>query len=153
MVTHSLGGLLVRCYLQAARLPPGSRIVMLAPPNHGSEVADRLRHWPLYRWLMASVGQQVGTGPDGIAQQLMPIAEEVGVIAGRQTLQPWFSRLIPGENDGVVSVESARLAEMRDFIVVDSSHTLMMFDRRVRQQVRHFLATGRFLHECPDSEH
>jgi len=146
MVTHSLGGILVRCYLQTARLPPGSRIVMLGPPNHGSEITDRLRYWPLYRWLMGSVGQQLGTGPDGIARQLQPIDPEVGVIAGRDTLQPWFSRLIPGEDDGVVSVESARLPEMRDFIVVDSSHTLMMFDRRVRKQVRHFLATGSFRH-------
>ena len=34
-VTHSLGGILVRQYLQAHRLPPGSRVVMLSPPNQG----------------------------------------------------------------------------------------------------------------------
>lgn len=146
LVTHSLGGIIARQHLQTARLPSSSRIVMLAPPNNGSEVADRLCTWSVYRWLMADVGQQVRTGPDGIGWRLRPVAEEVGVIAGRRTAQPWFSRLIPGEDDGVVSVASTRLPEMRDFIVVDSSHTLMLLDRGVHRQIRHFLLTGGFLH-------
>jgi len=146
VVTHSLGGILIRGYLQSNRLPPGSRIVMLAPPNQGSEVADFVRDWPLYRWLMGRVGQQLGTGPEGIARQLQPIQEEVGVIAANRSLQPWFSRLFDGPNDGMVSVESTRLPEMRDFIVVPDTHTLLMFDREVREQVRHFLAEGSFRH-------
>lgn len=146
VVTHSLGGILIRCYLQSHRLPPGSRIVMLAPPNHGSEVADHVRYWPLYRWLMGRVGQQLGTGPDGVVRRLRPISEEVGVIAANRSLQPWFSWLIPGEDDGAVSVASTQLDEMRDFIVVDSSHSLLMFNREVREQVRYFLAEGRFRH-------
>jgi len=146
VVTHSLGGILIRCYLQTASLPPDSRVVMLAPPNHGSEVADRIRDWLPYRWLMGRVGQQLGTGADGVAQQLRPIDAEVGVIAANQSLQPWFSHLFTGANDGVVSVDSTRLEEMRDFIVADTSHTLMMFDREVRGQVLHFLAEGRFRH-------
>ncbi|MGB5198983.1 MAG: alpha/beta fold hydrolase [Sedimenticolaceae bacterium] len=145
VVTHSLGGILIRFYLQAAALPGGSRIVMLAPPNHGSEVVDHVRHWLPYRWLMGQVGQQLGTGPDSIVNQLGPIKAEIGVIAARRSLQPWFSPLFSGENDGAVSVASARLAEMRDFIVVDSSHTLLMFSREVRRQIREFLAHGRFL--------
>ncbi|MCG6966585.1 MAG: alpha/beta fold hydrolase [Chromatiaceae bacterium] len=146
IVTHSLGGILVRFYLQTNALPADSRIVMLAPPNQGSEVADRTRHWPLYRWLAGRVGEQLGTGPDGIARQLGPIDAEIGVIAARHSLQPWFSAMIPGEDDGMVSVASTRLAEMRDFIVVDSSHTLMVLSHAVREQVRHFLAKGCFEH-------
>lgn len=144
LVTHSLGGILTRCYLQTARLPHGSRIVMLAPPNQGSEVADHVRDWPIYRWWMGSVGQQLGTGPDSIVRQLRPIEAEVGVIAGNRTLQPWFSALIPGPDDGAVSVDSTRLREMRDFIVVGASHTMIMFNHEARSQVRHFLAHGAF---------
>ena len=146
VVTHSLGGILLRYYLQTAELPAGSRIVMLVPPNHGSETADLVRDWPVYRWLMGAVGQQLGTGPDGIVHRLRPINAEVGVIAARRSLQPWFSRIVPGENDGAVSVASTRLAEMRDFLVVDSSHTLILFSREVHRQVRQFLAHGRFRH-------
>ncbi|MCB1801668.1 MAG: alpha/beta fold hydrolase [Gammaproteobacteria bacterium] len=146
LVTHSLGGILARCYLQSARLPPSSRIVMLAPPNQGSEVADHVRHWPLYRWWMGRVGQQLGTGADSIVHRLRPIDAEIGVIAGNRTLQPWFSWLIPGEDDGAVSVASTRLQEMRDFVVVGASHTVIMFNREARAQVQHFLARGVFRH-------
>jgi alpha-beta hydrolase superfamily lysophospholipase len=146
VVTHSLGGILIRAYLQDRALPAGSRIVMLAPPNRGSEVADHVRHWPPYRWWMGRVGQQLGTGPDAIVHRFRPIEAEVGVIAARRSLQPWFSWLLPGENDGAVSVASTRLDEMRDFIVVDSSHTLLMFSREVRRQVLRFLADGCFDH-------
>jgi pimeloyl-ACP methyl ester carboxylesterase len=144
VVTHSLGGILIRAYLQNRDLPTGSRIVMLAPPNHGSEVADRVRRWAPYRWWMGAVGQQLGTGPDGIARQLRPVDAEVGIIAARRSLQPWFSLLLPGPDDGAVSVASTRLPEMQDFLVVDASHSLVMFDRRVQQEVLHFLLHGRF---------
>ena len=146
LVTHSLGGIIARHYLQHAHLPFGSRIVMLAPPNQGSEVADAVRSWPLYRWWMGRVGQQLGTGPDSIVHTLGPIAAAVGIIAGNRSIQPWFSWLIPGEDDGAVSVASTRLDEMRDFIVVAASHTMIMFNREARAQVRHFLRHGEFLH-------
>ena len=144
VVTHSLGAILVRYYLQSVNLPAGSRIVMLAPPNHGSEVADHVRHWPMYRWWTGRVGQQMGTGKDGIVHQLRPIKAELGVIAANRSIQPWFSKLIPGEDDGTVSVEGTRLPEMSDFTVVSSSHSVLMFNRKVRRQVLHFLAEGRF---------
>lgn len=144
VVTHSLRGILIRAYLQDHSLPEGSRIVMLAPPNHGSEVADFVRAWPPYRWLTGRAGQQLGAGPDGIARRLGPIDAEIGVIAATRSLQPWFSLLLPGEDDGTVSVASKRLAEMRDFILADASHSLIIFDRRVRRQVRYFLAHGHF---------
>jgi triacylglycerol lipase len=69
-VTHSLGGILVRYYLQAHRLPPGSRVVMLSPPNQGSEIADLLKDNVLYRWIMGPAGQQLGTGADAIPNRL-----------------------------------------------------------------------------------
>jgi alpha-beta hydrolase superfamily lysophospholipase len=144
VVTHSLGGILIRAYLQRHRLPSGSRIVMLAPPNHGSEVADFVRDWWPYRRWMGRVGQQLGTGPDAIVHRLRAVDAEVGVIAANRSIQPWFSALLPGADDGAVSVDSTRLAEMRDFIEVETSHSLIMFKRQVRLQVRHFLAHGRF---------
>jgi hypothetical protein len=144
LVTHSLGGLIARQYLQWAALPEGSRIVMLAPPNHGSEVADLVRDWLVYRWLMGAVGQQLVTTADGIVHRLGPVDAEVGIIAGNRTIQPWFSALIPGQDDGAVSVASTRLDGMRDFIVVGGSHTLLVLKREVRRQVVHFLRHGRF---------
>jgi len=143
-VTHSLGGIIARYYLQSNSLPEGSRIVMLSPPNRGSEIADRLRDSAWYKWLAGPSGQQLTTDPGSVPNQLKPVNYEVGIITGRRTLEPWFSRLILGEDDGKVSVKSSRLTEMTDFLVVDRAHTFIMNSHFVQEQVVHFLKNGYF---------
>jgi hypothetical protein len=145
-VTHSLGGILVRQYLQSHRLPPGSRVVMLSPPNQGSEVADLLKDFFLYRWMMGPAGQQLGTGADSVPNQLGPVDVPVGIIAGDSTLEPWFSARLPGADDGKVSVARSRLAEMADFLVVHKSHGFIMNDPQVIDQTLYFLQHGGFRH-------
>jgi triacylglycerol lipase len=145
-VTHSLGGILVRQYLQTHRLPPGSRVVMLSPPNQGSELADLLKDWFIYRWIMGPAGQQLGTAEDSVPNRLGPVDVPVGIITGDSTLEPWFSAQLPGPDDGKVSVKRARLAEMADFLVVHKSHGFIMNDPQVIAQTCHFLEHGRFRH-------
>lgn len=143
-VTHSLGGILVRQYLQAHCLPAGSRVVMLSPPNQGSEIADLLKDFFLYRWIMGPAGQQLGTGSDSVPNRLGPVTVPVGIVAGDSTLEPWFSAQLPGPDDGKVSVSRARLAEMADFLVVHRSHGFIMNDPQVIAQTIYFLEHGRF---------
>ncbi|MBL0716095.1 MAG: alpha/beta fold hydrolase, partial [Desulfosarcina sp.] len=59
MVAHSLGAIMIRQYLQTRQLPAGSRIVMLSPPNKGSEIADALGPYFFYRWIMGPAGRQL----------------------------------------------------------------------------------------------
>ena len=145
-VTHSLGGILVRAYFQDQAVAEAGRVVMLAPPNHGSEIADAYagRWW--YRLFTGPAGQELGTGPNGVAQSLDEIPIEVGVIAGTKSIDPWFASVMPKPNDGKVSVESAKLAEMRDFITVPYTHTFMARRESVASQVLLFLSEGRFDH-------
>lgn len=144
-VTHSLGALLVRAYLGTVALPALGRVVMLAPPNQGSEVADRLRGSWAFRWMTGPVGQELGTGVDGAAARLPTLAAEVGVIAGDRCVNPLFGRWIGGPNDGKVAVARTRLPGMRDHIVVRAGHTLLPWRPRVIQQVFAFLERGQFL--------
>jgi len=144
VVSHSLGGLLIRVYLQDRQIDNLGRIVMLAPPNHGSEVADVLMNNSLYEWAMGPVGQELGTGDHELAKSLRPIPGEIGVIAGNETSDPWFSPIIPGPDDGKVSVASARLDEMKDFWEVEAGHTFIMRNSQVIEQVLNFLRDGEF---------
>jgi len=146
-VTHSLGGILIRQYLQTNTLPAGSRIVMLAPPNHGSEITDHLIGWKPYQWLNGPAGQQLGTHDDSVPNQLEPIGYDTGIIAGDTSTNPLFSTWIPGHDDGKVSVNSARLAEMKDFLIVHAGHTLIMNNPEVIRQTVHFLNNGNFQHK------
>ncbi len=143
-VTHSLGGILVRQYLQSHNIEEMGRVVMISPPNHGSEVVDRLGHWPLFQRAVGPAGLQLGTLPKGIVHRLEPIAAEVGVITGHVSSDPWFSPMIAGKDDGKVSVASARLTEMRDFLSLPYGHTLISGKRKVIDQTQYFLVNGCF---------
>ncbi len=150
MVGHSLGALMIRQYLQTHRLPDGSRIVMLAPPNKGSEVADTLGSWFFYRWTLGPAGQQLGTAADSLPNRLAPVDGTIGVITGDESWNLILSLMIPGPDDGKVSVERAKLDGMDDFIVLPVTHTFIMRDKETMRQTAHFLAYGRFDHVRPD---
>jgi triacylglycerol lipase len=142
-VAHSLGGIVLRQYLTNHEIPNLGRVVMLAPPNHGSELADRLRNNCLYRLATGPAGQQLGTGDVSVPRKLGPADFELGIIAGNRSLNPLFSSWIPGPDDGKVSVRSA-VVPGADFLLVHHSHTWMAWSPQVNSAISHFLHTGRF---------
>ncbi len=143
-VTHSLGGIMVRYYLQDHKIENLGKIVMLSPPNKGSEVADFLKDVYAYKLVMGPAGQQLGTDSSSLPGSMKAIDAHVGIITGNRSFDPWFSPLIPGEDDGKVSVESAKLEEMSDFLVVESSHAFIMGNTSVIDQTKFFLKHGKF---------
>ncbi len=147
-VTHSLGGIVVRELLANPRRRPANlgRVVMLAPPNQGSEVADRLMGSPIYRWATGPAGQELGTSAASSPNLLGPVDYDVGIIAGRASLNPLFSAWIGSPNDGKVSVTRTAVAGQRDLMVVRRSHTFLMRSSEVARQTVHFLAHGKFQH-------
>ncbi|BCU75967.1 hypothetical protein llg_06820 [Luteolibacter sp. LG18] len=149
-VCHSLGGILVRQY--AARHPRAAigKVVMLGPPNGGSEVVDRLGTWRLFSWINGPAGQQLGTGNDSVPKHLGPPPFQAGIIAGNRSINWINSLMIPGLDDGKVSVESTRLPGARDHLVVASSHPFLMRNREVMRQTVAFLKQGSFDHSSDD---
>lgn len=151
-VTHSLGGILVRAWLQKNTLPGGSRIVMISPPNHGSRIVDVLKNVFLFKWTHGPAGQELGTESGSLPNSLKPVNAEIGIIAGNRSFNPVFSAHLSGEDDGKVTVESAKLDEMADFLVVPCTHTFIMNDGEVIRQVKYFLDKGHFQRQEASSQ-
>ncbi len=150
-VTYSLGGILVRAYLADENPPHLGRVVMIAPPNRGSEWVDQLgRSW-LFEQTFGPVGGELGTEPESLPNRLAPPDFEFGVIAGTAAINPVGSLLIPGDDDGTVAVENTKLAGMSDFLALPHSHSFIMNSPKVAAATLRFLATGRFRKEPADS--
>jgi pimeloyl-ACP methyl ester carboxylesterase len=143
-VTHSLGGILVRQYLAHHDIDNLGRVVMLGPPNKGSEVVDRLGHVPGFHFINGDAGLELGTGAASVPNRLGRADFDVGIIAGTRSVNLILSSLIPGANDGKVSVESTRLEGMNDHLEMAVTHPFMMRNDAVIDQVIHYLDTGKF---------
>ncbi len=153
-VTHSLGGILVRYFCLALATEEQrqriARVVMLAPPNHGSVVVDKLKRWPVYASVLGPAFRQLGT--DGRSLPLAMLASEsqqslgyeLGVIAGTESYEPWFSQWLEADNDGKVSAGSAAHPQQVDMIKVRANHTTIMRQPEVLGQITYFLEQGCF---------
>jgi triacylglycerol lipase len=147
IVTHSLGGLLARATLAERPRANLGRVVMLAPPNNGSEYGDLAREAKLSALELAPALTSLGTDPQGFARTLPIPSYEVGVIAGTRTVNPLDPLLVAGASDGAVSVASTQLKGMSDFITVDATHSSIRRKPEVHAQVIAFLRSGRFERE------
>ncbi len=149
-VTHSMGGILVRWYFAQHRTDRPKelgRVVMLAPPNGGSEVVDKWQNMPGFFWLNGRAGMQLGTDKKSIPSRLGAVDYETGIIAGTKSFNPILSLSLPNPDDGKVSLEKTKVAGMKDFIALPVTHTFIMKNDSVIEQVKSFLATGSFLHK------
>ncbi|MCH9691016.1 MAG: alpha/beta hydrolase [Gammaproteobacteria bacterium] len=102
-VTHSMGGILVRQYLSEHKLENLKRVVMLGPPNRGSEVVDKLKNFPGFHFINGDAGLQLGTGKLSLPNQLGAAKFELGIIAGTRSINLILSSLIPGTNNSEIT--------------------------------------------------
>lgn len=145
IVVHSMGGLLVRTYLQQAgqqRDPRLRRMVMLGTPNQGARMANMMQSNLLYQWIYGPAGQELVEKAEGFVSSLPAPDFEFAIIAGASGKENGWNPLIPGDDDGTVSVDCTRLPGATDFITFPAQHSFMMDHKDVIAATQRFLETG-----------
>ena len=143
VITHSMGALLCRYYLANYTCDNLGRVVMISPPNNGSDLTNIYVDNPFLNWLTVPVFKQLQ--PNSVFLKALPeVTYDVGVIAATETHNPILSAFIKGEDDGFVSIESMHLNNQKDFIEVDSSHLFVLSNKKTIQFIKKFLKTGFF---------
>ncbi len=128
LVGHSLGGILIRWLLVNDPPPRVGRIVLLAPPNGGSRLADFAL--PFMSWLLRPL-PDLTTDPGNIAHTLpTPAGFAIGIIAGSR--------------DRTVTLPEAALAAASETALVPAGHSFLMNLPAVQELTVRFLRTGRF---------
>lgn len=145
-VTHSMGGILVRQFLSKHQIKNLNKVVMLGPPNKGTEIVDKLGNLPGFHLVNGDAGMQLGTGALSLPNRLGKANFDVGIIAGTQSINLILSSLIPDTDDGKVSVENTKIDGMKDHIEMPTTHVFMMRNDAVIDQVICYLKQGKFNH-------
>ncbi len=145
-VTHSMGGIITRALAAQSQEFKFGRVVMLSPPNQGSEVIDKLGGFWVFGKIVGPAGLELGTDKKSTPNTLGPPPFEFGVITGNQSINLFLSTLIEGDDDGKVSIEQAKEEGMSDFLVIPATHPFIMKNSTAIRQVFSFLNTGHFKH-------
>lgn len=141
-ITHSLGGIIARALLGDSPPWKAGRLVMLAPPNGGSEIVDWSMRHPVIRRLLGPAGRSLGSEGFPCALPPLPKNSEVAVIMGNRCSIPIFKHLLGDPNDGIVSVAKGRIPGLRGFAVVDADHTFIQTHPEAVRLCLEFLKTG-----------
>lgn len=145
-VGFSMGGLIIRAYLNKYKLSNLEKVVMIGTPNNGSEVADFFKGNKLYKKFFGPAGGQLITNQQDHDILFGKIYYECGIIAGNLPLDFCYPIMRKSSSDGKVSVSSTKLNNMKDHIVLRVPHWYMPQSKKVWRQVLHFLQHSSFLH-------
>jgi triacylglycerol lipase len=149
-VTHSMGALVVRSMFNYTQrdhdFPIIYRIVMIAPPNNGAELADIGTSLKMLRFLMGPNVDKLKTGSSSYANHLpVPTHSEIGIIFGYHGNGHGFNPLIKGDNDGLLTPQCTSLGNEKDIAAVKVNHAMIHHNKKVCKMVVAFLKNGRFL--------
>jgi pimeloyl-ACP methyl ester carboxylesterase len=141
IVAHSLGGLIaLQALCEAPSLQVG-RVVCLGSPLTGSGAATGMLRWAP---AAAMLGRSAALLQNGLA--CWEGRAKVGVIAG--CVPHGLGALLAGfdgDHDGTVAIEETRLPGVSDHVVVEASHSGLLFSAEAVDQAVAFLRSGRFL--------
>jgi len=148
-VTHSMGALVLRSVINKmaadSQFPRIFRIIMVAPPNHGAEIADFFARSKILQYALGPNLEHLTTDSASLANNLpVPNGYEMGIIIGVNKKNRGFNPFIKGNNDGYLTPKSALLGTEKEDIYVSSGHSMIIHNKKVLGLIKNFLLRGTF---------
>ena len=149
-IGHSMGNIVIRHYMADMQKKYGrqdsrlGRVVMIAPPNHGSLTATRWSDNSAFKAVLGRPGRQLGIEWSGLEGNLAVPPCQFGIIAGGRG-KSGFSPFLPGDDDGRICVETTKLVGAHDFVIVSNIHEFIGNDPRTFDLTLKFLDEGCFV--------
>ena len=137
-VTHSMGTGILRYYLKENPLKNLGKVVFISPPSHGSHLAD-IPFVDKLPFILGKVVPQFSTKKDSFVNQLGEPDYNYLILIGNKTNNPFYSMLIPGKDDGMVPVDSAKMKSENFKIIDNTTHTSILKDMRTMKEISNFL--------------
>ncbi len=144
-VGHSMGGLVIRSYLQRPGARKADTCVFVATPHRGAVLADLRKDGWLFKTFLG----------DKAALQLSPSSEffktlgsvpcaSIATIVGSQGDEEGLNADIPGDDDGTVAVGEAHLPEETATVSIATGHTRLSMSSISIERVLYFLKHRKF---------
>ena len=140
-VTHSMGTGILRYYLKENPLKNLGKVVFISPPSHGSQLAD-IPFVDKLPFILGKVVPQFSTKKDSFVNQLREPDYNYLILIGNKTNNPFYSMLIPGKDDGMVPVDSAKMKSENFKIIDNATHTSILKDARTMKEISNFLKSS-----------
>ncbi len=155
-VGHSLGNLVIRSWLSQASdesLEKLCRVVMLGPPNQGSDLAKKASKIWILKTFSQGAAKDLLIDWDNVSASLPAPPCSFGIVAGGKNDSHGFSALLDGDDDSVVRVAETRLSGSTATMIVPVRHNDMMQSPTVQDAVTAFLLTGQFPDQKKEDRH
>lgn len=144
-VGHSMGGIVIRSYMDQFKPTNVGRVVMIGTPNSGASIASLFSDYELFKKSFGPAAIELASDSQkGLAQPADFPNTEFAVIAGGTGTKYGMNPLIKGDNDGLVATEEAKLKGAKCFTIVPLHHMIIHLEKSTIQKTANFIEFGSF---------
>ncbi|MCC2646219.1 MAG: alpha/beta fold hydrolase [Rickettsiaceae bacterium] len=144
-VGYSMGGVITKHFIETHQVPNLGNVVFIASPIKGSDISAKLSKNSFFRLIFGPAAADLSTESDFVKSLKEEIFYPLGIITASISHNPLTSLfLLPGPNDGTVTLASTRIKGIADHIIINANHNSIINLEETHKQVLSFLKNRSF---------
>lgn len=144
-IGHSIGGLIIRSYINKYNIENVSKCVFISTPNHGSKLAEIAGKIPLYKIIFKPIAEMQPNEKNIYLLKNKDI--KIGLIIGEKNNLMLGKIYLSKQSDGRIEIQSALSEDANDKIILPYGHKKIHHNELTLQLVMNYLKNGSFIQE------